>query len=461
MHKFYSPLLLFVLLLAAKGYGQSPPSLLSNVDLTVSACGTNLCSSFPTVGAYFSTESQIQNAFSEARRQEETQLGLPANSLGNLVLPSNYSSLSLSERALTIINMEREARAGKTYTIPSTVGPVLGLPLAGIDAPLNTLAENYADSLVKYDNNGLDHNLYGTTPFTRISTLYGACAEFNARAENLYYSCGGSSSYVVEQAIFSWVYRDASSSWGHRAAVLIQDVDPITGQNGFDDNQGASNSEGFLGIGVAANVSGYGSCGSGANIVVMNIVDPSTASGCSFSPLPVNLISFNVTKTAQKQVRLDWQTTQEIDHKGFEVERSIDMTNWLTLGFVSSSAGAVSGSRKSYRFTDENPEWGLQYYRLRQLDLTDHFEVFYAKEVYIDLEDDITPVSFPNPVVNYLKIKNLSVKAPYEIYDLAGNKLTSASYDPSVGIHFENYHSGTYLLRFLYKGRWYNRKVLK
>lgn len=442
-------------------WAQSPPSLTSDVDLTVAACGTNLCSSFPSFGAFFSSEAQIQNAFNEGRRQEETQLGLPTNSLGNLVLPVGYSSLSVSEKALLIINMERVARAGKTYTIPSTVGPVLGLPLAGIDAPLNTLAENYADSLVKYDGSGLSHTLYGTTPYTRISSLYGECAEFNARAENLYYSCGGSSSYVVEQALFSWIYRDASSGWGHRAAVLIQDVDPVNGQNGFDNNQGSSASEGFLGIGVVTNVSGYSDCSQGANLVVMNIMDPSTASGCSFSPLPVSLISFDVKKVGNDQVNLLWKTTSELDNQGFEVQRSLDMKSWMKLGFVASSEGIANAGTKNYSFIDENPELGLQFYRLKQLDWTNNFEVFPAKEIYIDFGDEFAPLAFPNPVVGSVKIKNLAANSPFEVYTMKGELQSTAVYNPDEGIYLGNQKTGVYLLRFLYRGKWYSKKVVK
>lgn len=461
MKKLYNlSFTLYLLLIATIGFAQSPPSLTSNVSLTVPACGTTLCSSFPTVGAFFSSESQIQNAFNEARRQEETQLGLPANSLGNLVLPVGYSTLSVSARALLIINMERVARGGKTYTIPTTVGPVLGLPLAGIDPPLNTLAESYAADLVENDDKGLDHNLNGTTPFTRISALYGACAEFNARAENLYYSCGGSTSYVVEQALFSWIYRDASSAWGHRAAVLIQDVDPITGQNGFDNNQGSTASEGFLGIGVVTNVSGYGSCAQGANLVVMNIMDPSTEPNC-FSALPVTLVSFNLEKEGNKQVNLLWKTTNEENNQGFEIQRSTDMTDWFKLGFVESGEGVVKGATKEYRFTDENPEWGLQYYRLKQLDFSDQFEVFSARSIYIDFGKELEPVTFPNPVVSFVKIKNITGSTPYEVYNGAGQLLSAASYNPDSGINFEKQGTGLYLLRFMYRGKWYTRKVLK
>lgn len=461
MKKLYTLLFgLFTLLLASNGFAQSPPSLTSNVDLTVSACGTNLCSSFPSVGAFFSTESQIQNAFNEGRRQEETQLGLPANSLGNLVLPAGYAALTVSQKALLIINLERVARGGKTYTIPSTVGPVLGLPLAGIDTPLNTLAQSYADSLVKYDASGLSHTLYGTTPYTRISTLYGSCAEFNTRAENLYYSCGGSSSYVVEQALFSWIYRDSGSAWGHRAAVLIQNVDPITGQNGFDNNQGSSASEGFLGIGILTNVSDYGSCNQGANLVVMNIMDPSTESGC-FAPLPVTLVSFNLEKEGSGQVNLIWKTASEVNHQGFEVQRSTDMKDWIKLGFVESGEGVLKGATKEYGFTDENPEWGLQYYRLKQLDLSNNFEVFSARSIYIDFGEELNPVAFPNPVVTFVRIKNLAENAPYEVYDGTGQLLSSATYDSETGISFEKQGMGIYLLRFMYRGKWYTRKVLK
>jgi hypothetical protein len=149
--------------------------------------------------ATFAGVGAIQSAFSNARRQEELQFGLPANSLGNLALPGQaaWNALSLAQRALLIVNSERVARAGINYG----AGPVLGLPLEGVEGNINTLSQAYTDYMLA--NDFWAHNapaggpppFAGTTPFSRIDndpvigngagTGGAACHQFISSAENL------------------------------------------------------------------------------------------------------------------------------------------------------------------------------------------------------------------------------------------------------------------------------------
>ena len=88
------------------------------------------------------------------------------------------------------------------------------------------------------------------------------------------------------------------------------------------------------------------------------------------NPLPVTLISFTATPTAQGAALLRWATATESNNRGFGIERQLGASGaWQSVGFV--AAGATTGS--TYEYTDKSlinaPASTQAYYRLRQEDL--------------------------------------------------------------------------------------------
>ncbi|WP_128546121.1 CAP domain-containing protein [Larkinella soli] len=284
---------LWALLLFTNGKvtAQAPKNLRSDVRLP----GTPEYTSSPTGYPVFETAEQVISAFNFARRQEEKQMKLPPNSLGQLTLPEGYAKASESERALFLINQERTIRNGADYG----TGSLRTLPLEGLETHLNAVAEAHAGDMTRHQFFGhTSHN--GRDALKRITaqSVYGGnCYQFMARAENIYMFCFYSSdlpvlrppAFLIEQALFSWLYQDASSAWGHRETILIQNRDASGGQ-GFRNDRGTPGSEGFLGIGISS-VAGYRPCSNlpgyrkAGHVVVMNIADP--APDCPYTvPVP-------------------------------------------------------------------------------------------------------------------------------------------------------------------------------
>lgn len=88
------------------------------------------------------------------------------------------------------------------------------------------------------------------------------------------------------------------------------------------------------------------------------------------APLPVTLVSFTATATAQGTALLRWVTAVESNNRGFGIERQLGTDEaWQSVGFV--AAGATTGS--AYEHTDKSlaaaPASSKAYYRLRQEDL--------------------------------------------------------------------------------------------
>ena len=82
-------------------------------------------------------------------------------------------------------------------------------------------------------------------------------------------------------------------------------------------------------------------------------------------PLPVQIVAFN-GKYSRGISTLDWNTSQEVNSKEFELQRSFDGRNFEK---IASIAGAGNSAiAKSYQYQDAVSGYDYVYYRLRQVD---------------------------------------------------------------------------------------------
>jgi|GEM_PF-1370550 len=84
------------------------------------------------------------------------------------------------------------------------------------------------------------------------------------------------------------------------------------------------------------------------------------------TPLPIKIVSFGATLVG-KEVSLQWQTATEINSASFVVEKSLDTRGWQAIGTV--KAAGNSSTPLSYQLYDKNPVEGINYYRLKLLDI--------------------------------------------------------------------------------------------
>ncbi len=155
---------------------------------------------------------------------------------------------------------------------------------------------------------------------------------------------------------------------------------------------------------AAAYVAHYTSAWTKVNDVSVSGGNPysATVNGLtSFSPyavfslraIPVTLTRF-VAEEQNGDALLSWTTVQEINNKGFEIERSQDALHFEKIGFV---AGA--GSTKEtyhYKFVDYRVT-DVTYYRLKQIDLDGRFSYSRALAVIPSTTMSNESIVFPNP----------------------------------------------------------------
>lgn len=172
--------------------------------------------------------------------------------------------------------------------------------------------------------------------------------------------------------------------------------------------------------------------------------------------LPVEFLSLAaevVRAGDRQQVLVVWSTVSEANSARFVVERSADGRDFLPLGSVP-AAGWSNGLRE-YRWLDEEPLPGVNYYRLRQEDLDDTFT--HSHTVAAMIRRMTGPVLWPNPAGPLIHIAiDRSAVQPLTllVYDAAGREVMVRQMLLDEGateaqVPLEGIEAGAYLLRIL------------
>ena len=109
--------------------------------------------------------------------------------------------------------------------------------------------------------------------------------------------------------------------------------------------------------------------------------------------LPLDLMKFDAQKRTST-VLLHWLTENEINTSHFEVERSKNGEVFEKIGEVKAD-GLI---KNNYQLTDFNPLEGINYYRLKMIDLDQ--TTTYSQIVAIEFEPDFSVLVRPNPIIS-------------------------------------------------------------
>lgn len=135
--------------------------------------------------------------------------------------------------------------------------------------------------------------------------------------------------------------------------------------------------------------------------------------------LPVEFISFDGRLLSNNSVELKWEASTDNLHDYFEVERSFDQSNFVTLGKISTAP--------PYIFNDPSARPGNNYYRIKQVDKDG--SVAYSKVINIVYKTGkVNYILYPNPVSDILKLRFTTDKPEtytIAIADLAGRVIIS------------------------------------
>jgi len=139
-------------------------------------------------------------------------------------------------------------------------------------------------------------------------------------------------------------------------------------------------------------------------------------------PLPVVWQGFDVYHAGEGMGRLEWVTLSENNTSHYEIEHSMNLVNWNTLGYVDAAGNTQNISEYEYYHALER---GVNYYRVKQVDLDGAYDYTDIKHLNYD-QTSGSSVIFGNPFDDHLTI---SIPYPGEtvlsIYALDGRLVKS------------------------------------
>lgn len=183
-------------------------------------------------------------------------------------------------------------------------------------------------------------------------------------------------------------------------------------------------------------------------------------------PLPVVLSEFNIT-AEKRDANLKWITTQEINNKGFAIERRIkinreEYTQWKEIAFV--DGNGTTNQPVTYIYSDKKLNSAVYQYRLRQVDFNGHSEYYTPGQSDIAIGKPGTfelGQNYPNPSNPKSKIDfqmPFDGKVTIKVYDILGQEVKtlvdefkSADFY-TIEFDGSNLASGTYFYRVIAEG---------
>jgi parallel beta-helix repeat protein len=135
------------------------------------------------------------------------------------------------------------------------------------------------------------------------------------------------------------------------------------------------------------------------------------------TPLPVTFVHLKAYKL-EEAVKIDWITASEINNSHFEVQKSADGHFFKSIGTVKTMGNKLTLS--SYTFVDNTPNKGVNYYRIRQVDVDGKSELTFI--VSVDMVNNTTLQVFPNPTKGNLTLIG-AAKGEYSIMDFSNRKI--------------------------------------
>lgn len=185
------------------------------------------------------------------------------------------------------------------------------------------------------------------------------------------------------------------------------------------------------------------------NSLCSSVFPPNTSTGI-LSPLPIDLVSIKA-EIIRNMTVISWQTGSEHNNQFFSIERSTDG------GQSFKEIGQVEGAGDSdvplnYRFEDDTPAFGLNYYRLRQVDFDGKFTIH--KVVAVDFRPEQPGLNlFPTLVQNELTVQlpqPAEQPAQISIWNQLGQSMgafTLPAGQPKMTLPLHNLASGPYIVQ--------------
>jgi F5/8 type C domain/Secretion system C-terminal sorting domain len=205
----------------------------------------------------------------------------------------------------------------------------------------------------------------------------------------------------------------------------------------------------YLGMGVSST-----NPTAASTAVFTNVTENSTL-------LPVQLLNFTAINERNLYVALAWQTGMEENNDHFEIQRSTDGTDFETILKV--KAAGNSSTTQSYSAVDNSPVKGINFYRLKQVDLDGRFS--YSPIDKVLFGTGIAPLIYPNPVSSvFTAVPGSELIREIVIYNVEGRAVQFVmgnSTEADMKVNISLLQKGVYILKVKTDSQIYQYKIVR
>lgn len=182
--------------------------------------------------------------------------------------------------------------------------------------------------------------------------------------------------------------------------------------------------------------------------------------------LPVELAAFEANAT-NDAIQVGWATESEINFEGFEIQRSIDGSNFSTITWIDARGSEAQGA--NYAYTDSEATQGkTYYYRLQMWDFDGSFDYSNVVSARIGSRGPAISV-YPNPtqheaMLAFESFTEVTTPVLITIHDNIGRTVQEIDYEAQTGkniieLNVNRLSVGVYTIR-LQQGEYFATRKL-
>ena len=170
--------------------------------------------------------------------------------------------------------------------------------------------------------------------------------------------------------------------------------------------------------------------------------------------LPLTLTNLK-SSVQNKNIRLSWETQQEVNTSHFEIERSRNGIDFMPVGRI--DAAGNSNNLKRYQFTDQGLQAGVYLYRLKQFDIDGRYTYSNILKETISEKQQLYTI-FPNPANDHIYLVHPSAGAAQmiQLYTVDGKLIKTIYTEANASqtrIDISALLKGTYILSYYENGK--------
>jgi hypothetical protein len=335
------------------------------------------------------------------------------DSTGTIAIGNEWAGISLNEVSNAIVggtgNFEGNICAANTHEgmyLRNAVNCLIVGNFVGTDKT-GTLDMGNGEFGINVRQASLNNTIGGNTPAQQNIVAYTKADAVDSSGTGVYVEYRSQYNRIVRNKIYCnaglGISRATLGNEGIAApSVIAANANTVSGTGSIDGDSihvyhtnvsgGACDCEGETFIGATIVSGGTWSITHGLNYSIPTAYDVTATettannSTSQFSvcnaALPVEFVSFTVKKFSERNIAIQWATGWEQNNSYFLVERKNEKGEFESIARVG-GRGSVQGL-SNYSSEDQNPLIGINYYRIRQVDVDGHSTTTAIKAIQVD-----------------------------------------------------------------------------